>query len=559
MLPGDDAPTADRRGNETATDTGPAHDDFRPTGLEQSMGAYLPATAAFRLINFGRILLLTWCMAEKQMGLLNLLLMIVNVMIPLFSFGLNEAVARYAPMYEERGALAAFFRRSLQIVTLFTLAACALLALFADRVGAFLFGDSPADPVVQMTLQSDARSLTVAAAVVIALSVWYFYMLAILKGLRMFRVLSRLEVSHAVLFLLGAVVMILLKKLSALVLTAIFGLSILLPVAYYGLRLSRTLHAWPRQLSPLGETHFASKLLRFSIWTALSGVTWQLLQGYATWYLNRTHGEFPVAVFSTVQKIAQLVLIGAVAVSTVAMTTVSKTWESRGSDAAERQLSLAFRGTGIALFFVCAILALGKDFVMRIFPASYAPGGETMPLQLLFTLLAAYLSFLPAHFNLREKTSHAFLSWAIGIGLNALLAFWLTRPGTESIVKSELWKSMESGALLIFAPAFFDLMGLHGAAWCAAIAMIVATAVCTMLVRAEGGRLDRGSYLVLAASLLLATRPVILAAGTVLILICVVRTELVFSAEERRRLLGYGLESLRHIPLMPKRGRDNSK
>ncbi|MBX3395979.1 MAG: lipopolysaccharide biosynthesis protein [Phycisphaerae bacterium] len=542
--------------NDALSADGGRFASFRPTGLAQSMGTYLAATVTFRFLNFARILLLTWFMTRQQMGLLNVILMIISVLIPLCSFGLNDAVTRFVPHHEERGTLAAFFRRSLLLVAAVTAATTGLMMIFATRLGELFFAQVIDDPAVRAEFRGDARAMAIMTSVTIALSVAYFYLLAFFKGLRMFSALSRLEVWHAVLFFVGAIAMIYAGRLSALALTALFGGSILLPVAYYGGKLARVIRTWRAQASPLSGAAWERRLLRFSIWTALSGVTWQALQYYATWYLNKTHGNESVAVFGTVQKIAQLILIGAVAVSTVAMTTVTKTWESQGREAAERQLSLAFRGTGIGLFLICAALALGKHWVMKLFRSDYAIGAESLPLQLLFTLLAGYLAFLPGHFALREKTRHAFWAWAAGIVANVLLAFCLARPGRfEAVMAGVAWQRVGQAVAWILAPSFSDPMGLHGAAWCAAAAMMIATVVCVLLVRSEGAHLDRGSYVTLCLPLLLATHSGLLAIGTAAVIITSKWTDLIFDGPERQRMMGFAFGAISHLGRSVWRGR----
>src|SRR5262245_25353946 len=78
---------------------------FEATSVAGSISVYLPATVAFRLINFARIVLLTWWMPQAEFGLFNIVLPVINVLTPLCSLGLADAVARYAPLHEARGSL----------------------------------------------------------------------------------------------------------------------------------------------------------------------------------------------------------------------------------------------------------------------------------------------------------------------------------------------------------------------------------------------------------------------------------------------------------------------
>ena len=65
------------------------------------------------------------------------------------------------------------------------------------------------------------------------------------------------------------------------------------------------------------------------------------------------------------------------------MTTVTKTWETRGRDAGRNQLSLAFRATGLALLLVCAVLSLSRNAVVRLFQPDYAAGAAILNAELL--------------------------------------------------------------------------------------------------------------------------------------------------------------------------------
>lgn|GEM_PF-598551 len=523
---------------------------FRSTGIEQSLGTYLPATAAVRVLNFARVLLLTWTMTRTQFGLLAMVLLVVNVLTPLCSLGLNEAVARYVPQQEQRGSLAAFMGKSFAVLLVVTAGSVALLLLFAPKLADFFFARLLANQSASQAPSSDALQLARLTGVVIALLVVYFYLLSVVKGLRMFSAMSRMELSHSMLFLAGSGVVIVTGRLNAVALTAVYALSLAVPIAYFAPRLIRRLRDWPAQSHPLAEPRLLSKLLKFSIWTMLAGVTWQVLLYYPAWFLNKVHGHEAVAVFAAVRQVGQFALIAAASVATVVITTVTNTWESRGRPHAERQLSLAFRGTCFALLIVCIVAALSKGLIILMFDPAYAPGASILPLQLLFFLLAAYLAFLPGHFHLQEKTRYMFWPLVAGVAGNVLLAYWLAGPRPVAFPSSGAWHVAAEALGRILSVGLTDAQGLSSAAWCGVLAMGIATGVCVLLVRAKCSRLDRGSYLVIAACVLLVARPWIMAIGGGVLILIALGTEFIFTADERRRIIGYMLESLRNVPVL---------
>jgi O-antigen/teichoic acid export membrane protein len=531
------------------------HDDA-PTGLFQAaplskaMATYLPATGAIRLINFARVLLLTWWMTQQQFGLLSMILLTINVMTPLCSLGLNEAVARYVPQHEARGSLRPFAWQAAGLLLAVTAASMALLFVFAWRLGVFFYAQVFSDPVLFSEFSTDAAELARLSAVVIGLLIAYFYLLAVLKGLRMFTALAVVELVHSLLFLAGSVLAMATGHLSAFTLTAVYGISMAIPIAGFGWSLGRALGNWRSQHAPVQDQSLAKTLLKFSVWTTLAGVTWQILANtlIQAWFLNKHYGNEAVGIFNAMRQIGQFVLLGAIAVSTVVMTTVTNTWESRGREAAQRQLSLAFRGTGFALLLLCGFCALVKDLIIKMYRLDYAPGAAILPLHLLFFLIASYLAFLPIHFHLREKTRHMFWPWAIGVGANFLWAVWLASPRLTTLQQWAPWSFVSSITSFIFATGFSGPQGLGGATWCGILAIVPALVLCILLIRAECTRLDRGTYIVMAWALLLAARPWIIAVGLAVLLILALKTKWIFSPEERRRIAGYVVGSLSHIP-----------
>jgi len=512
---------------------------FKLAPFTQAMGTYLPATVLFRLINFGRILVLTYFMTRQQFGLLNMILLVVNVLTPLCSLGLNEAVTRYVPQHEHQGSLQQFLRSSLTLLLGISAVGVALLLAASGVLGGFFYAQVT-DTEVMREFRADAPEIARITAVVIGLLILYFYLLAVMKGLRMFTALAQMELIHALLFLGGALVAISTGHLSAVTLASVYGISLLVPIVFFGFGLFMSVGRWQAQAAPLISTNLTQKLLRFSVWTTVAGVTWQVLVYYPVWFLNKIHGHEAVAVFSAVRQIGQFILVGAVAVVTVVMTTVTKTWESRGRAAAEQQLSLAFRGTGLGLLFLCAAIALGRNWIIRLFADEYAPGAVILPLHLLFFLCGAFLAFLPIHFHLIEKTRHLIWPWAIGVAGNVLYAIWLVKPQRLAQLQSlDVYQQLSEVTTRVFTTGFAGMQGLSSAAWCGVFAIFTALVTCVLLIRVECNRLDRGSYIIMAASLLLAAQDAILPGG-MLVLIAV--------AFERRRVTGYVVGAIRHIP-----------
>ena len=526
---------------------------FESARLNQAMGMYLPATVVVRLVNFARVLLLTWWMLPQQFGLLNMILLAINVLIPLCSLGLNEAVTRYVPQEETRGSVRAFAFRSFVLLLVVTGASALLMCVFSSELSGFFYAQISADARIRTELGPAADRLARVSAGVTGLVIIYFFLLAVFKGLRMFKAVALMEIVHALMFLAACTGAGLLDRRSAIHITTLYGLSLAVPIGFFGLAFANSLGRWRTQGRPTEQGAWIGKLLRFSVWTTLAGVTWQVLVYYPSWYLNKLHGHAAVAVFTAPRQIGQFILIGAVAVATVAMTTVTKTWERKGREAAKWQLSMAFRGTGLALLVLCAVMSLTRNWIMLMFRPDYMPGADILPLHLLFFLIAAYLSFLAIHFHLIERTRHLFWPWAVGVGTNVLFAYWLAGPGGDVVRGSTAWNWAASASSGWFITGFSSPQGLDCASWCGVFSIATALLLCVGLIRAECTRLDRGTYIIMFAAVLLGMTPWILAAGTLLLIGVACRTDFIFTKLERQLVHGYLLDTLRHVPVPGRR------
>jgi len=522
---------------------------FASARVQKAMGTYLPATVVFRLINFGRILIAARLMIKHQFGLMTMILLAVNVMTPLCSFGLAEAVSRYVPQHEARGSLVAFLRRATFLVGMFATVTVGLMLLFPTALGQFLYAQSVDDSAVQSAFRADAPALASASAVVIGLLVCYFFILAILKALRMFAALSVMETAHGALFFVFTVAALLLDMRSALTMTVVYAAALAIPITVMGGMLVRMLGRWRAQHGPMAaETSSLRSLVQFGFWTAIAGATWQILVYYPSWHLNKVHGSAVVAVFNAARQIGNLVLIGAMSVVAIIASTVTKSWESRGREAADRQWSLAFRAGGLGLFILCAGIALLKRPIMGMFGHTYADGALILPLQLLFFLMGAHLAFLAIHFQLIEKSGLLLWPWLVGVGANAGLAWWLASGEPAAVQRTWLWQT--AGPILshVFKPAWTDPMGLHAASWCGAFAIAASLATCLILMWVTDRRLDRGGLWVIGISALLATRGYVLGPATLVVMILTPTTSLFFNAAERKELAGVFAGALRQVP-----------
>jgi O-antigen/teichoic acid export membrane protein len=474
---------------------------FRSETVSESLRVYLPATLLSKALGLARGMVLPWLMVPSEYGRLGVALMVVNLLLPVCSAGLNDAVQRYVPYHESRGSLRRFLRTAVPLVLAAGSVAALILLLAAAPVGSFLFqaleADSPA------TTGDKAAALTRVAVLTALALVVFFLIVSTLKGLRMYRAIGLIELSTNAGFAVLAVLVCLLGWNSAVAVIGSYAVTLAAGslVAFLPLPgVIRWIERHPARVvgpsgsagsgpadglngpEPFGPTlatpaGIAARLFRFSRWAALAAVTWQVLLGYPLWHLHRVAGPEAAAVFAAALLLAQGMLIVANSIVTVVETAVTRTWESAGPAEADRHLLPAYKAATLVLLTGGCVVAVAAPWIMRVLPSAYAAGAAILPRLILFYLLAGHLLFLGIHFHLIERTRHLFVPWLLGVAGHVACSAWLVKPGAAATT---------------------------AAAWSGIVGMSVALAAALALMVIERRPLDRGAYLLVPAGFALA-------------------------------------------------------
>lgn len=528
---------------------------FHPESVSRSLSFYIPATAVARALGLVRGIILARLISEHEFGLFQVTLLAVNVLNPLCGLGLNEGIARYVPLYETRGRLKTYLRRVVPFVAAVALLLSAVVFAAARPLGRAIFETLPEAGAIGVPAETWTTLTRMAAGVTFG-TVMYFLVLAILKGMRMFRAVSLFELMNNLLFTILTVTAALVGWDTAAAMMGGYGLTLLIILPLFAIPISRTVVDAPvavedqtaaepplpadtleivgqRMLASVSETEPVSQrgpdeqsgvtdstspldqLMRFSAWAAVAAVIWQVLQYYPMWFLQKTHGPSATAVFGGVRLITQVVLIGAVTIIAVIQTSVNKLWESKGHATADARLLLAYKSTSLLMLIGCVLFALAAGPIMKLFPASFGIGVPVVPLSLMFFLISAHLTFLAVHFALIEKMRHLFLPWTLGLACNVLFAFLLVSR---------------------YAPA---AQALIGAAWAGVLAMTAALLTAIVLLRREGRPIDAGMITFWIAIYILALPSLPQVGLLVLVLGVSAATRWVFTAEEKHEMVVY--------------------
>jgi O-antigen/teichoic acid export membrane protein len=513
---------------------------FRTETPVESLRVYLPATLLSRIIGLSRGVILTWLMTPHEFGLLQIALLAVNVLNPVLGLGLNEGVLRYVPLYETRGELPRYLRKVVPVCLGVTAVMAGVALVGAGPLARVLFTALPGQP--GLDIQHTPVFLGRMAVATTSILVVYFVLCAVLKGLRMYRAISLVELSVSIAFTGLAVAAAWAgwgqaEAVLASYLVAMLGISALfLP----GTRAAVRAHSGPSAMAagswpeidgpdaspPISapapgpptdvegprDPRMVPQLLRYSIWAALAAVMWQLLQGYPLWYLQKVRGPAVAAVYGGIQFFTQAVVVGAVAVVVVVQTSVTKIWEAQGPPEADRRWLLAFKATNLLMIGGCTLVAVLAPVLIRLFPFEYRAGAAIIPRLLLFFLIAAQLLFVAIHFHLLEKTRHLFVPWTAGVAGHVVFTAW--------------WVGQDAG------PA----AALGMTAWAAVGGMTSALLVALVLVVMERRPLDRGSWSLLVAGYGLALPGLWPLVTWVILVVVLWSTQLILGAHEKAEI-----------------------
>ncbi len=348
---------------------------------------------------------------------------------------------RYAPQHEQSGQLAAFVRRGMVLGNAITAGVVLALALaspwlagpaFAAEAGATAGGGSY---LLQLALACLAVTLLLSA---------YFNVQGVLRGLRMYRALSAMEILHGLgFFVFGIAGLVLAGNLrfadwqvvrlqgSAVTVVLAYGASLLAPCATVGLGLRRHLARWPGQDRPLDSAprQSAARLLRFSAFITGANIAWTVFMLFGLWLVNKLHGQAEAGLLAVPRDLVQAVQLLAMAIWPTAQNSAAHLWEQGRRRDAINQLAVVFRISGWLVWLLAAGLVLARGLIERMLPHDYAGAAALVPWLLIMFLYMIHFSLPNAHAYLLERTNLLLLAAGAGLAVHVATAAWLAPSG----------------------------------------------------------------------------------------------------------------------------------
>ncbi len=516
--------------------------------MAESMGVYVSATVVQKFLGAARIFIFMYLFGQRteQLGLWG-----IGVLIfafgPLLTLGSNHSLARYVSFYEARGQLAEFYRRIRWFVLFLAMALAAIAFAFSDEITKWVIVSRAQDAMADFETQKLLCLLALANALALAL---YVNMLGFMAGMRVYRLISSIEVCFVVLFTaLSAVMLIssptaialLSAHLIAMAISIIAGSFLLhLAVSHYkevvtsqtitdekiivepkveGDDVSSTasLAAFEPADVPQKIGKLYGRILSYGL---VSNVGQLMLFGviYLSFFLtHRQLGEDQAGIFYPWLILCQNLMLLANPVLNVVFTYVARKWEDRQRNEALDILETSFKAVAIIISTLGVLAYLSSPWWVRLLESSYRLGLPLLGGLILFFLMMLNLSFVNIVAKLREQPIYIGITAFLAGALNLILALW--------------WmKEFEYGP--------------EGAAWAAGVSMFVVGCLASFIYLPSCKiKLHSGTYFVLMAPVLILIAKwlpgYVLGLCWLVVLGLVLFTPLVFKASQKQIILEF--------------------
>ena len=490
--------------------------------IVDSLGVYLPSKIIQKAVGFARLLLFMYLMSRDQYGLWGLGMAVFTIAAPLLTLGSHHGLTRYASLYEARGQLKAFYRRMLWCVVLVTVPTTALALAGSDLITHLVIVSHRRAADITYTHQRLICWAALANAMVLAL---YYNMLAILSGLRTYRLAAVVELLFALAFAAVGIgilhvsasgLAVLLAHLAALVISLVFGMIVL----HLGIDTLADQAPQRAETDAAGTVKGAfPRVLRFGL-VALIGSTLWAWAGYVSfWLTNKTRGTAEGGVYHAFLSLGQPVVFVADAIWAVVFTHVARRWESHQRGTALAVLETAFKAVAMTMMTLTILLYAAAPALAWVLPARFLGGLDLLGGLLLFFQVMIHLALLTILAKLHERPLVIAVAALAAIAANVALAMlWMPARGA-------------AGAALAAG------VGVY-----AAYAMV--TAVYVLLCRV---RLAWNTWLVLAAPALLLLPVQVAAIAWAGVCAVTTMTHVMFSHREKQLLVSFDQRLYRMI------------
>jgi len=441
--------------------------------LGESLSVYVPAMILQKAIGLGRVLLFMHLVPNFQYGLWAAGAYLFELITPVLTLGSNHGMVRYVSFYEARGRLQAFYRRMRWGV----LATCLLLAAAAFAASDLIRQLAIASRQGSSGASYDQQMLICWAALGNALLMaLYLNMLGFMYGMRVYRLISTVEVCFSVLFtVLGIAVLaacptglaVLVAHGAALAVTLVVGMVLLhLGIQRLGVtEVPQLIAAETHQavvLEPAAEIDevttavevpampapaiepgalkdILSRVLSFGLVALFSNLLWNAV-GYLSYRLaSWQYGQGAGGVYYALMRLGQPVMFLANASWMVLFTHVASLWEKKQRNRAMFTLETAYKAISMTMMTLTIAVYITSPVWIKIVPTEYRQGLSLVGGLLMFFQVLTNLALMQILVKLHERPIVIAVAAVAGGAVSLILAMsWMGRYeyGPEGIARA---------------------------------------------------------------------------------------------------------------------------
>jgi O-antigen/teichoic acid export membrane protein len=469
----------------------------------------LGLTVVQRGAGFVREVLFCRWLPEEELGIWSLAFTFLFAAGAIVNFGIGGSLSRYLAYYRRRGQLRSYLRRVAAASGGLALVGGVCIWTTRAAISEFIFGEPSRTGLVTL--------LAVGVVIVVAGN----FVIELFTALRLFRVVSLLQLVNSLGFISASVVSMLAWRADAIGVVTAFS------AAYAGTALVATTVLWHLRgrFAPddrtLAHRSFWPKLLRLgaALWTynCLVNVflaTDRVMLVHCSG-MSESQALEEVGNYHSARVVPLLLASLAGVVASTLIPHLSHDWESGKRRQVARRVSLAVKLIGIGLLAAGAAVLVAAPLVFDVAFAGRFAGGR------------------------------AVLPWVLSI------AIWY---GLSGVVFNYLWCAerllLASGTLgsalglnIVLNALLIPKYGLRGAVLATAASQAIHLVLLGVAARRHGWKFDTGVCLVAVAPAVLPLGAWAAAAVVALLLLGSVASEAVFDSHERRQI-GHGCEQL---------------
>jgi stage V sporulation protein B len=382
---------------------------LRKDSIATSIGLVLSLLVAQKAVSFARGVLFARLLGTEQYGIYTLGYFSILIAVSIAGLGITASFGRYAPRYEDRGALTWFFRQAYALNVSLAVAIGIAVLLLRSVLSRLIYGETGHAAAIM------AAALAIPSMVVVK------NLAATFAGLKLFRASSVLEFSQvAVYAVLGGLLVAVYRSAPAGLFA--YGVSMLVCIPLF----TPLLAAYLRRQEPVyrrpDEPGFHKRLLRFTIWFTITPILGQIFKYVDRLSLQRLMSASDQGVYSAAINLSAIISAIGLAVNSVIYPHLSTTWEAGKRGRALENLDLSIRVTTVGLLVIGLVLILlARPLILLLLGQDYVAGTQVLPWFVIFYVFTISLWLFGVYPSLVERTYVSAIGLACALPINVVL------------------------------------------------------------------------------------------------------------------------------------------